>query len=448
MPPLTRTAPRERDRIREVFLSATARDVADYRKNVRDALQLLNTAVFLQEEWALPAAGVLALCLRRLHESDAYIGVFGYRYGWVPEGKSQSITELECDEALQLWSTCTVPPVFLFIPEAGSVAARELEEAAARVLAEEFPADERRQNESRRQQREFCDRLRHTGRFIGPFSTLEDLRERAIAGVANWNIEILTHAGEASGSSVAEIPPSELGAIDRGPQREALENALVALRAFNAPGMCVIVHGGEDAGQFAFLAFLESWPDWEISGRPHLITPPHDRFDAASVLAAALAEIAPGSSTTATVGDLAEAVVGRCRDESLVMFVSLDRFDGGIEAFHGALWSPLLAEVAARESEAGKRHPFVVVVSLSAPLQPPLPACVRADAAGDPDCTRLLALPELRPFHLRDVAEWLKDLGLPLDRRSHIAQRVTKDGVPRAVFDRLNTEGFWKTPGR
>jgi hypothetical protein len=446
MPALTRTAPREHDRIREVFLSATARDVAEYRTSVRDALELLNTAVFLQEAWAVPAAGVLAICLGRLHDSDAYIGVFGYRYGWIPEGESRSITELECAEALRRWGGAVVPPVFLFMPEPGSAAARQLEEAAARVLAEDHPGDETKQALSRQRQREFCDRLRDSGRFIGPFATLGDLRARAIASVANWNMEILAHAAERRAPAIAEIPPSELGAIDRGPQREALENALFGVRNSGAPGLCAIVHGGEDAGQFAFLSFLESWPDWEISAPPRLITPPHDRFDATSLLAAALAEIAPGTAAAAAVGDLADAVVRRSRDESLVMFVSLDRLDGGVEAFHAAVWSPLLAEVAARRGNNRAGHPFVIVATLSAPLPAPLPPGISAAIdSGDPDYTRLLALPELQPFTSSDVAEWLKSLGLPLDRRKQIAHRVTKDGVPRAVFDRLNTDGFYRT---
>jgi hypothetical protein len=447
MPPLPRTAPREPDRIREVFLSATAKDVAAYRTGVQQALTLVNTAVFLQQQWAQPAAGVLDLCLNRLGQSDAYIGVFGYRYGWIPEGRSQSITELECDGALQLWGDRTVPPIFLFLPEVGSAAARELEAEAARILEEEYPADQTKRAESRQRQQAFCERLRNSGRFIGPFATVEDLRERAIASVANWNVEILAHAGEAR-AALADVPPSELGAIDRRPQREALENALVAVRASASPGMCVIVHGGEDTGQFAFLSFLESWPDWDISGTPRLITPPHDRFDAGSVLAAALAEILPGMApATATPADLADAVVGRCRDESLVLFFSVDRLDGGLEGFHRGVWQPVLAEVAARRPPSSVWHPLVVVVSSSSPLRPPLPACVRSDdlAAGDVDYGQLLALPELTSFTQSDVAEWLRALGLPLDRRKQIARRATKDGVPRGVFDRLNTEGFWRT---
>jgi len=446
MPVSPRTVAREVNRIREVFLSATAKDVATYRTNVKEALSLVRTAVFLQEEWAVPAAGVVTMCLNRLRESDAYVGVFGYRYGWIPDGYQTSITEVECEGALKLWGRMNVPPIFFFVPEPGSVAATELDEAAAQILAQDYPGDTTKWAESRQQQKAFCNRLRSSGRFAGSFCSAQDLRERAIASVSNWNVEILQHAGDRQRSALTQIPPSELGAIGRKDQRDALENAWLALQESDAPGMCVIVHGGEDSGQFAFLAFLESWEGWDLSGRPHLITPPHDRFDAASVRAAALAEIAPDrASPTASVDELAHAIVDRCRDEPLVMFLSqIERMDGGLEQFQQAVWKPVFAAVLSRRQAVGSSHPFVLVAALTSPLQTPLPSCVWPEPldAASIDYERLLPLPKLEGFTSLQVADWLRDRGVGLKDRKQITERVTKDGVPRAVFDRLNAESL------
>src|SRR5687767_228830 len=107
-----RTADREANRIREVFLSATVKDLETYRTGVADALTRAKASVFLQEDWSGAAMDVVTLCLNRLADSDAYLGVFGFRYGWIPEDQSKSITELECDKALDLWGRTTLPPIF------------------------------------------------------------------------------------------------------------------------------------------------------------------------------------------------------------------------------------------------------------------------------------------------------------------------------------------------
>ena len=49
---------------------------ADGARAHGDALTQLSVAVFLQEYWAFAAQNVVDLCLTRLAESDAYLGVF------------------------------------------------------------------------------------------------------------------------------------------------------------------------------------------------------------------------------------------------------------------------------------------------------------------------------------------------------------------------------------
>jgi hypothetical protein len=79
MPPFTvpaRSLPRETDRIREVFVSATARDLSACRTAVADALKGVPAGVYLQEEWSSPAADVVALSYAKLTDSDAYLEPF------------------------------------------------------------------------------------------------------------------------------------------------------------------------------------------------------------------------------------------------------------------------------------------------------------------------------------------------------------------------------------
>jgi hypothetical protein len=60
-------------------------------------------------------------CLSDVRSCDLYIGVFAWRYGYVPDGYDQSITELEYRAAAEAGIDCLI-----FLPRRGStMAARE-----------------------------------------------------------------------------------------------------------------------------------------------------------------------------------------------------------------------------------------------------------------------------------------------------------------------------------
>ena len=40
----------------------------------------------------------------RVKNCDAYMGLFGHRYGWIPPGFTRSITELDFRWAVEHWS--------------------------------------------------------------------------------------------------------------------------------------------------------------------------------------------------------------------------------------------------------------------------------------------------------------------------------------------------------
>ena len=443
-----RTTPPAADKIREVFLSATTLDLEAPRTEVQEALRLVCANVFLQEEWAQPAVNALDLSLIRLAKTDAYLGIFGYRYGWVPPGRDRSVTELECDEALRRWGNETVPPIFWFMPDGQSTFAGELEEAAKRVLAKEFRTNKAKQADSLQKQLAFLGRLRDSGRFVTEFSTLKDLCLRANAAVQNWNVEILERAAAGPTPIIRDIPSFELGQIGRDAQREAVEAALLAVDESGEPGVCLVVHGPEDAGQRAFLSFLEQWNPWGISASPRDIAPSFEVISAASLTAAALAAIAPGKKrSNATVDDLAADILERSRMEPVVMFLPLARLTGGLETLHTEFWTPLVAAARTRRRAMPQSSPpFVLVVEVLEPLANPLPSFV-ADAGSDaPTFDRVLALPLLDVLTVPQIMRWLADLGVrDLKDRKRIADRVVGDGRPRGVFDRLNSEGFWST---
>ena len=193
------------------------------------------------------------------------MGLFGYRYGWVPSPQGPSITEIECEKALELWGDVPDPPIFIFLPLPGSKAETNLKDLANKALMEDYPENPTDREGSQDRQTSFCDRLRNSGRFIRLYGTLQELRERAIVCIANWNKQHLKNAKQGRRQApLSVIPPDELGGIDRDRQKKALSHALKALFRSKSPAMAVVVHGDEDMGHTHFLDWLANWRDREI----------------------------------------------------------------------------------------------------------------------------------------------------------------------------------------
>ena len=81
------------------MLSSTALDLPEHRALAHKAC--LDAGVFPIGMEQLPArdATGIAASLEMVDQADIYIGVYGFRYGWVPDGKDTSITEMEFDRA-------------------------------------------------------------------------------------------------------------------------------------------------------------------------------------------------------------------------------------------------------------------------------------------------------------------------------------------------------------
>lgn len=89
----------------KIYLSATYQDLKPYRDKVYRILRMLRHDVIAMEDYVASDAYPLHRCLADVAESDLYIGLVGWRYGYIPaqdnpEGKS--ITELEYRQAKEL----------------------------------------------------------------------------------------------------------------------------------------------------------------------------------------------------------------------------------------------------------------------------------------------------------------------------------------------------------
>lgn len=86
----------------KVYVSSTFEDLREYRRRVYDQLRALRHDVIAMEDYVAADERPLDRCLRDVRESDLYVGLFAWRYGYVPRTgnpKRKSVTELEYLEA-------------------------------------------------------------------------------------------------------------------------------------------------------------------------------------------------------------------------------------------------------------------------------------------------------------------------------------------------------------
>ena len=85
--------------IRVVMISSTARDLPLHREQVMSACLAQNLFPKMMEHLPASDANAIQASLRMVDEADLYIGIIGFRYGYVPRSRTKSITEMEYDRA-------------------------------------------------------------------------------------------------------------------------------------------------------------------------------------------------------------------------------------------------------------------------------------------------------------------------------------------------------------
>lgn len=109
-----------------VFISSTYEDLEDHRQAVIDTLARLKQEHSAMEYFGSRGDAAVPASKQEIAESSIFIGVYAWRYGWVPEGSTQSVTEMEFDHARALGKTCLCywahedhpwPPTFIDVGE-------------------------------------------------------------------------------------------------------------------------------------------------------------------------------------------------------------------------------------------------------------------------------------------------------------------------------------------
>lgn len=94
-----------------IYVSSTFSDLQDYRKEVGVALRRLGHEDVAMEYYVAEDMRPLDRCLEDVESCDAYVGIFAWRYGYVPDTENPgqlSITELEYRRAEVTGKVCLI----------------------------------------------------------------------------------------------------------------------------------------------------------------------------------------------------------------------------------------------------------------------------------------------------------------------------------------------------
>jgi SOS-response transcriptional repressor LexA len=88
----------------KVYLSSTFKDLEDHRRHAYQAMRSLGLDVVAMEDYVARDERPVEQCLADVEAADLYVGVFAFRYGYVPvisNPEGHSVTELEYLHAVQ-----------------------------------------------------------------------------------------------------------------------------------------------------------------------------------------------------------------------------------------------------------------------------------------------------------------------------------------------------------
>jgi HEAT repeat protein len=99
-----------------VYVSSTYQDLEEFRRHAEVALRRMGHIDIAMEYYVAEERPALEKCLDDVASCDLYIGIFAWRYGWIPERNNpekRAITELEYRQAIACGKPC-----FIFLLDA------------------------------------------------------------------------------------------------------------------------------------------------------------------------------------------------------------------------------------------------------------------------------------------------------------------------------------------
>jgi hypothetical protein len=154
-----------------VFLSSTAKDLANYREAAYRAIEGLDGYECVRmEDFGARAWNALDFCRAKVGECDLFIGIVGHLHGSSPIGSEKSYTELEYEAAINYEK-----PYLMFL-------ASEKIEVPIQLIDQELET-----NPSKRVKQKAFQKRVAEGRICGIFNSPEELSSLIRQAIHNWD---------------------------------------------------------------------------------------------------------------------------------------------------------------------------------------------------------------------------------------------------------------------
>jgi hypothetical protein len=92
----------------KIYISSTYEDLKPYREAVYNTLRQWEIDAIAMEDYVASDKRPLDKCLEDISQCNVYIGLFAWKYGYVPPGENKSITHLEYERAVADKKPCFI----------------------------------------------------------------------------------------------------------------------------------------------------------------------------------------------------------------------------------------------------------------------------------------------------------------------------------------------------
>jgi hypothetical protein len=185
----------------DVMLSSTSRDLPDHREQATNGILRVGMHPIIMETLTASTQDAIGSSLKLVDEAEVYIGIFGHRYGYIPDdGRNPdriSITEMEYRHAIK-----TGKVVLIFLMD---------DDHPGPKTAKDGDTFYEQSEEGRKKLKALKEELgkKHT---VGFFKSPEDLRAHVIQALRDP--EVITRAQEIRNEQIVNLTSG--GGISNG----------------------------------------------------------------------------------------------------------------------------------------------------------------------------------------------------------------------------------------
>ncbi|MBN8638555.1 MAG: DUF4062 domain-containing protein [Anaerolineae bacterium] len=158
----------------DVMISSTARDLPEHREQAMNAVMRMGMHPLMMEHLPASDDDAIDASLKMVEEAEIYVGIFAFRYGYVPDSPKNperlSVTEMELRRALER----KIPCLIFLMDKEHPITAADMEEDTT----EDDEVNRRKALLSSLKKR------MQTGRVVNFFKSPDELRTHVIASLA------------------------------------------------------------------------------------------------------------------------------------------------------------------------------------------------------------------------------------------------------------------------